>query len=74
MSDDLKYAIRIVNMVASSFIALVVSILGMIGVAIFEDPMWLAVLSGLVIGSFLGVMIGTIALVREVAFKRGDDK
>ena len=73
MSDDLKYVIKMVNAIAIAFIALVSSILGLVGVAIVEDAAWLAVFSVLVLVFFGGCVVGTASLVCKIDLKRGNE-
>ena len=73
MSDDLNYVTKMVNAVAIAFVALVLSIIGLVGVAVVEDATWLAVLSVLVLVCFVGCVVGTASLVCKIDLKRGNE-
>lgn len=71
MSDDLRYVIGMVNMVASAFIALILSIVLLIGVAIVEDAAWVTIFSVLVVVLFFITIAYTALIAYKADFKRG---
>ena len=74
MNGDLRYVIGMVNMVASAFIALILSIAWLIGVAIVEDAMCVTIFSVLVVVFFFITIAYTALITYKVDFKRGDDE
>ena len=72
MNDDLKYVTEMVNLVATGFIILILSVLGMIVIAVNDDVVLVKVFSVFVVVCFFSVVLNVIMIARKIDFKKGD--